>query len=148
VRVSSRPIRWGTSSRSRRSPTSCRRRYAGRATETGGWWGPALHARRLEKSRFTEEIDTVVVAGRTVVAVAEAKWTNKPMDAAVLTSLVDHKLPAMRQAGFDVADTEIILTSRSGFTDGVRRLSTEHPTVRLWTAADLLDQSGSGSRGR
>ncbi len=115
-----------------------RSRYAGRASETGGWWGPALHARRVEKSRFTEEIDTVALTGRTVVAAAEAKWTTKPLDASVLASLLAHKLPAMAQAGFDVAAVEIGLASRSGFTDGVRALALEHPNVTLLDATDLL----------
>jgi len=115
-----------------------RRRHTGRASEAGGWWGPALHARRAAKSRFTEEIDTVALAGRTVLAAAEAKWTTTPLDASVLASLLEHKLPAMAQAGFDVAAVGIVLASRSGFTDGVRALALEHPNVTLLNAADLL----------
>lgn len=115
-----------------------RRAYAGQVCEVGGWWGAALHRLRATKTRFTEEIDTVALHGRRVVAAAEAKWTMKPLDAAVLTSLLDHKLPAMAQAGFDVGGCAIVLASRSGFTDGVRRLADDHPRVRLVNATDLL----------
>jgi AAA+ ATPase superfamily predicted ATPase len=115
-----------------------RRRHDGKASGVGGWWGPALNARRAEKSRFTEEIDTVAVAGRTVLAACEAKWTTKPLAASVLTSLLEHKLPAMAQSGFDVSKAEIILASRSGFTDGVRSLAPEHPNVILVDAKDML----------
>jgi hypothetical protein len=70
-----------------------RRGHGGKASSVGGWWGPALNARGAEKSRFTEEIDTVAVSRRTVLAACEAKWTTKPLAASVLTSLLEHKLP-------------------------------------------------------
>jgi hypothetical protein len=115
-----------------------RRRHAGQTSEVGGWWGPALRTLRAQKTRFTEEIDTVALAGRTVLAACEAKWTAKPLDAAVLASLLEHKLTAMAQAGFNVATAEIVLASKSGFTDGVRTLALEHPNVVLLEAKDLL----------
>lgn len=117
-----------------------RHTYAGHVSEVGGWWGPALHRLRATKTRFTEEIDTVALHGRHVVAAAEAKWTTKPLAADVLASLLDHKLPAMAQAGFDTDGCAIVLASRSGFTDGVQRLTADHPRVRLVNATDLLTE--------
>lgn len=34
---------------------------------------------RAKKERFTEEIDTIVLRGSQATAVADAKWTAKPM---------------------------------------------------------------------
>ena len=117
-----------------------RQTYAGRASEVGGWWGPALHRLRSAKTRFTEEIDTVAVHGKSVLLAAEAKWTTKPMDASVLTSLLEYKLPAMAQAGFTIDGCAVVLASKSGFTDGIRTLASDHPSVTLWNAAELLTQ--------
>ncbi len=115
-----------------------RQRSAG-ATAVGAWWGPALHALRAAKERFTEEIDAVALQGRSVAIAAEAKWTTKPLDAGVLTDLLDYKLPALGQAGFTTSATEIILVSRSGFTTGLRRLADTTPRVVLKEASDILD---------
>jgi hypothetical protein len=75
-----------------------------------------------------------------VVAAGEAKWTNKPLDAAVLTTLVDHKLPALRQAGLDTSGAELILASRRGFTAGLRSLASRH-RARLLTADDVTSDA-------
>jgi AAA+ ATPase superfamily predicted ATPase len=115
-----------------------RRTYAGRASTVGAWWGPALNALRATKQRFSEEVDVVALHGKNVVAVAEAKWTTKPLDAAVLTSLQKHKLPAMTQAGLTVAGCEIVLASRSGFTKALQELAAQLPSVQLFDAADLI----------
>lgn len=56
----------------------------------------------------------------------------------MLVSLLEHKLPAMDQAGFTTDKAEIVLASKSGFTDGARALALEYPRVALWDAADLL----------
>lgn len=115
-----------------------RREYAGRASAVGAWWGPALHPLRARRERFTEEIDAVALHGKQVVAAAEAKWTTKPLGASVLGSLTEHKLPAMSQAGFDIAGCDIVLASKSGFTNGVRQLAEETERVRLVEAGDLI----------
>jgi hypothetical protein len=115
-----------------------RQRYAGAATEVGRWWGPAVHASRASRTRFSEEVDVVGLDGRRVVVAVEAKWTNSPLDAGVLTALADHKLPALAQAGLDVTGCALVLASRSGFTDGVRALAAERGDVTLVAAADLV----------
>jgi AAA+ ATPase superfamily predicted ATPase len=114
-----------------------RRRHAGSA-EVGTWWGNALNHLRAEKERLTEEIDTVAVSGRKVTAVAEAKWTNKPMGAAVLSDLIDYKLAALAQSGFSITGTAIVLASRSGFSDGLLQLAANTPNTHLVTAVDVL----------
>jgi uncharacterized protein len=115
-----------------------RQRFAGTATEVGRWWGPAVHASRASRTRFSEEVDVVGLAGRRAVVAVEAKWTNAPLDAGVLTALADHKLPALAQAGLDVTGCALVLASRSGFTDGVRALAAERGDVTLVTATDLV----------
>jgi uncharacterized protein len=114
-----------------------RRRHAG-STEVGTWWGNALHQHRATKTRSTEEIDTVALSGRRVTAVAEAKWTNRPLGAGVLRDLVEYKLPALAQAGFNVLGAEIVLASRNGFSDGLVELAAKVPNTHLVEAADLL----------
>jgi AAA+ ATPase superfamily predicted ATPase len=114
-----------------------RHRHAG-STEVGTWWGNALNQHRAAKKRFTEEIDTVALSGTRVTAVAEAKWTNKPLDAGVLVDLVDYKLPALTQAGLTVVGTEIVLASRNGFSKGLVELAAQIPNAHLIEAADLL----------
>ena len=123
--------------------TWMRHRYAG-STEVGAWWGGALNQLRVKQERFTEEIDTVVLSGKNVTAVAEAKWTNKPMSADVLTDLLDYKLPALAQAGLRIAGVEVVLASRSGFTDGLLGLAASTPNVHLVEAHELLAELVSG----
>ncbi len=117
------------------------------AGEVGGWWGPALHAARAAKVRFTEEIDAVVLDGARVRVVGEAKWTAKPMDASVLADLLHHKLPALGQAGLRLEPaTEIVLVSRGGFTASLRQLagSAPHP-VQFVDAATMLGELRASS---
>ena len=114
-----------------------RSRHAG-STAVGAWWGPALHRLRATGERTTEEIDTVALRGKKVVAVGEAKWTNKKLGAAVLSDLLDYKLPALTQTGFDVSGVEVVLASRSGFSDGLRALASATPNTHLVLASDLL----------
>lgn len=115
------------------------------ATSVGVWWGRSLHRLRAAKERFTEEVDAVALHGRTVTAVAEAKWTNKPLDAAVLRDLLDFKLPALAQDGFSTTGAQIVLASRSGFTEGARTLAADTPAVRLLDASVLLSDLRSGT---
>lgn len=114
------------------------------SSEVGAWWGPALNKLRALKERFTEEVDAVALNGTTVVAVAEARWTNKPMPAKVLTDLIDFKLPAMIQAGLKVSSPEIVLASKSGFSDGLIDEATKNANVALIDAHRVLDDLTHG----
>ena len=82
--------------------------------------------------------------GNNITAVAEAKWTNKQMSADVLTDLIDYKLPALAQAGFKAAGADIVLASRSGFTEGLLELGATTPNAHLIEAHDLLSDLVSG----
>lgn len=115
-----------------------RREYGARAPAVGGWWGPALNALRRTGERTTEEVDVVAVDGGRVVAVAEAKWTSAPMPLRVLTDLRDFKLPAVRQAGLDVDDAEIVLASQSGLAPNLRAAADADPRVRLVDAGLIV----------
>lgn len=91
------------------------------ATRVGCWWGHARHDLRRAGARSTEEIDIVGLARNRVVVVGEARWTVRPLDVSILHDLDEHKLPALRQAGFAVArKPRTVLYSRSGYTDGLR----------------------------
>ena len=114
-----------------------RARHPGQA-QVGAWWGPALNELRRTKERFTEEIDSVALRAKEVTCVAEAKWTNRPMGADVLTDLLDYKLRAMTQAGFDVTSAEIVLAARSGFSPALTELAAGTPNVVLVDATTLL----------
>jgi hypothetical protein len=115
------------------------RQQSAGATAVGAWWGPSLHRLRAAKERFTEEIDAVALQGRGVSIAAEAKWTTKPLDAGVLADLLDYKLPALTQAGFNTSATELVLVSKSGFTTALRKLADETPRVVLKEASEVLD---------
>jgi AAA+ ATPase superfamily predicted ATPase len=115
-----------------------RQHYREAAPTLGPWWGNALDSLRRDKQRFTEEIDVVVLDGKRVLAVAEAKWTNSQMPADVLTDLDNYKLPALAQAGFQVSGAEIVLAAKSGFTRSMKELAAGRPKVRLLPATDLL----------
>lgn len=108
------------------------------STEVGTWWGPALNRLRARKERFTEEIDAVALNGSTVEAVAEAKWTGRPMPATVLADLLEFKLPAMAQADLAVSNPEIVLASKAGFSTGLISDAATLGNVTLIEARDLL----------
>ncbi|MDQ2755107.1 MAG: DUF234 domain-containing protein [Actinomycetota bacterium] len=67
--------------------TWMRSRYPG-AAEVSVWWGSALNPLRARKERFTDEVDTVVLRGKSMEAAAEAAWTTKPKSADLLTDLI------------------------------------------------------------
>jgi len=106
------------------------RRRFGEAVETvGPWWGLARHDLRRKKLRSTEEIDVVGALGTRVAVVGECRWRAEAMPRDVLDDLLEHKLPALAQAGADVSSVKVSLFSRGGFraglVDGTRRSSVE-----------------------
>lgn len=116
-----------------------RTHYANVAPQVGSWWGNALNSLRRTDERSTEEIDVVVVDGRRVVAVAEAKWTNGDMTADVLTDLDNYKLPALAQAGFEVSGADIVLAAKRGFSESLQAMSSTRPNVKLLPADEMLN---------
>lgn len=109
------------------------------ASRVGGWWGNALNEHRKTGLRSTEEIDAVGIASKKVVVVGEAKWTNALLGIDVLTDLLTHKIPALNQGALNTPNNcKIVLTSRSGFTDGVKEAAALDANIRLVLASDLL----------
>lgn len=93
---------------------------------------------RVTKQRSTEEIDTVTLHGRKVTAVAEAKWTNKPLGAAVFFDRLTFKLPALTQAGYDVTGAEGCGAAVAG---GGARLGVSNDAARNRSHEEVLGGS-------
>jgi AAA+ ATPase superfamily predicted ATPase len=112
--------------------------YAGRVLTVGGWWGNALNTERRAGTRQIEEIDAVGLHRDHVVVVAEAKWTTSKLDAKVVTDLITYKVPALDQTKLNTSQTEIVLASRSGFTQAVHAMAVDDERIRLVTAEEIL----------
>jgi uncharacterized protein len=111
-----------------------------RASRVGSWWGPALNELRADGSRSTEEIDVVGMRRGRVSVVGECKWTRKPISVSLLGEIERFKLPALTQSGakLEVAGPLIVLFSRGGFTDGLRKVAAERDDLRLVELAELI----------
>jgi hypothetical protein len=110
-----------------------------RAGRVGPWWGPALHELRRAGERTTEEIDLVGLGRAGVTVVGECKWTSREVGPKLLADLDTYKLPALRQTGLKVAaHPEIVLFSRSGFTDSLAAIAANRPDIALIDAAEMV----------
>lgn len=109
------------------------------ASRVGSWWGPALHELRASGERETEEIDVVGMHRGRVSVVGECKWTAKPVSVSLLGQIEKYKLPALAQSGARSRGDGplILLFSRSGFTDGLKRAAEERGRVRLVEIGEL-----------
>jgi len=103
------------------------------ASRVGSWWGPALNELRAKHERETEEIDVVGLHRGRVSLVAECKWTSKPISVSLLGEIEKYKLPALAQGGIKIkkGGPSIVLFSRSGFTDGLKKAAQESDRLRL-----------------
>lgn len=115
-----------------------RKNYRDAAPQVGSWWGNALNNLRRTHEPSSEEIDVVVLDGRKVLAVAEAKWTNGDMTADVLTDLDNYKLPALAQAGFEVSGADIVLAAKRDFSESLQTLAGTRSNVTLLPAHEML----------
>jgi hypothetical protein len=115
--------------------------YQATTDSVDAWWGNAVNKLRVAGSRTTEEIDIVGSHRRTATVIGEVKWTSAPMPKSVLIDLRTFKIPALHQAGIDVAGAEIVLISKSGFS---RDLVTEAAAarVRLVPPREIVRQAG------
>jgi hypothetical protein len=77
------------------------------------------------------------------VVVAEAMWTNSKLDAKVVTDLINYKLPALDEAKLDTSGTQIVLASRSGFTQAVHAMASSDECIRLIAAEEILGSSSA-----
>lgn len=109
-----------------------RSNFATTAVNWGRWWGNAANAYRRDRVRSTEEVDAVGMLRNRVTAIAECKWTNKPLTSAIVADLDSFKIPALRDAGLKVApDLRIILMCRSGYSASLSRLAASDPRITL-----------------
>ena len=111
--------------------------FAG-ATRVGSWWGPALDELRATGERTREEIDVVGVARGRVTVVGEVRWRSRPMDVGILGEIERFKLPALRKATKVAAQPQVVLVSRSGFTDGLREAAAHQTHIRLVELKELV----------
>jgi AAA+ ATPase superfamily predicted ATPase len=120
-----------------------RRAYGARAQKVGGWWGAALNKHRQARERFTEEIDVVGAHRRNLVLVGECKWTADPMPKRVLDDLRDYKLPALeqeRRLKVPTRGPQVLLFSRTGFSDELIETARSDDTVSLVTLDELVSE--------
>lgn len=117
------------------------------ASRVGSWWGPALHELRAKHERETEEIDVVGMHRGRISVVGECKWTAKAISVSLLGDIEKYKLPALEQSGAKVkkGGPLIVLFSRSGFTDGLKRIAVERDSLRLVEIEDLIPAGSGGS---
>jgi len=110
------------------------------ADVVGPWWGMARHDLRRAGVRSTEEIDVVAARGDRVVVVGECRWQRRRMGIRALSELLEHKLPALAQAGVDVRGAAIVLFSRSGFRKELVEAASEREDVTLVELGTLVGE--------
>ena len=110
------------------------------ATRWGNWWGNAANEFRRAKQRSTEEIDAVGSQRGRITVVAEAKWTNTALTAAIVGDLDTYKIPALRQSGLKVvAQPRIVLLSKAGYTKSLIELAAGDNRIELVDIPAALD---------
>ena len=87
--------------------------------QLGRWWGNDPRTRRQA------EIDLVGISGSHEALFAECKWTNEPVDAGVLSALVD------KSSLFPQPSKAYYIFSKNGFTSGCRELAASLSAVHL-----------------
>ncbi|MHB8295835.1 MAG: ATP-binding protein [Acidimicrobiales bacterium] len=112
------------------------------ATAVGAWWGNAANQFRRNRERSSEEIDAVGILRGQVTLVAKCKWTTRPLGPAAVTDLDTYKVPALRDAGWKVAERpRVVLFSKAGYTPSLRVLSERDDRVELVDVASELARS-------
>jgi uncharacterized protein len=102
------------------------------ATRWGNWWGNAADEFRRAKQRSTEEIDAIGSQRGRVTVVAEAKWTNSALTAAIVGDLDTYKIPALRQSGLKVVTRpRIVLFSKAGYVRSLVQLAADDDRIEL-----------------
>jgi uncharacterized protein len=102
------------------------------ATLVESWWGNAANQFRRTKERSSEEINAVGMLRNRVTLVGECKWTNKPLDQGIVTDLERYKIPALRDAGFKIADSlRIVLFAKAGYGQSLRERAVADSRIEL-----------------
>jgi uncharacterized protein len=107
--------------------------YGRMAQRFGSWWGNARNDLRRSGQRTTEEIDIVGLTSSRVTVIGECRWRNKAMDGTILKEIEDYKLPALRQAGYEIdeEDLQVLLFSRNGYNSTVKKIAAASEHLRL-----------------
>lgn len=112
--------------------------YGRTAQRFGNWWGNARNDLRRAGERGTEEIDIVGLTNSRVTVIGECRWRNKAMDGNILKDIEDYKLPALRQAGYEIDEhLQLLLFSRSGYSSAVKKAASENERLRLVSIAEI-----------
>lgn len=78
-----------------------------------------------------------------VTVIGECRWRNKAMDGNVLKEIEDYKLPALRQAGYEIDEKlRILLFSRSGYSSTLKHAASENKRLGLIDLTQVADTSG------
>jgi AAA+ ATPase superfamily predicted ATPase len=112
--------------------------YGLTAQRFGGWWGNARNDLRRVGERTSEEIDIVGTSGGRVTVIGECRWRNKAMAGDVLREIEVYKIPALRQAGYEIEeDLQVLLFSRGGYNSTIERAASENDHLRLVSIAEM-----------
>jgi AAA+ ATPase superfamily predicted ATPase len=112
--------------------------YGDAAQHVSGWWGGARNDLRRTGERTSEEIDIVGTSGGRVTLLGECRWRNKAMDGNILKEIDDYKLPALRQAGYEIDDNlQVLLFSRGGYGKAIERTAAENARLRPVDIAEI-----------
>lgn len=123
--------------------------HGAQATKVGAWWGHAAPATKKSHGRTSEEIDIVGLKRNRATVVGEAKWQNKPLGATILNDLDDFKIPAIRAAGFKLADNvKILLFAKAGYSHTLQRVADNDPRIELVDVAAALASGAQVEAGR
>jgi hypothetical protein len=120
-----------------------RERFRETADTVASWWGLARQELRRQGLRSSEKIDVVGTRGAVVTVAGECRWQSRPMGGEVLADLVEHKLPALHQAGAHVAGARIVLFSKSGFDSHLVSEASRRGDVDLVDLQTLLGGESS-----
>ncbi len=115
-----------------------RTNYGRTAQRFGSWWGNARNDLRRAGLRSTEEVDIVGLTNGRVTVIGECRWRSKAMDGNILKDIEDYKLPALRQAGYEIDEhLQLLLFSRSGYNGTVKQAASANERLRLVSVAEI-----------
>ena len=115
-----------------------RTNYGRTAQRFGSWCGNARNDLRRAGLRSTEEVDIVGLTNGRVTVIGECRWRSKAMDGNILKDIEDYKLPALRQAGYEIDEhLQLLLFSRSGYNGTVKQAASANERLRLVSVAEI-----------
>lgn len=101
----------------------------------GAWWGGITESSPGGPRTVQRESEVVVIDGRRLVLVGEAKWTDGRVGREALDQL---RRTASSLPGYEPGKTRLALFARDAFSDDLRRAEADGE-VLLLTARDMLE---------